>query len=57
VVVIAWMPDALRPAWDQLAAYSHFALLGVIVVPLFAGFSLLAWPMNWAAQLCEAVLP
>lgn len=56
-IVDAWMPDALRPAWDQLAAYSHFALLGVIVLPMFAGVNLLAWPMSWADQLCAAVMP
>ena len=56
-ILDAAMPDGLRPAWDQLAAYSHFALLGVILVPIFAGINIFAWPIDWANELCATMLP
>jgi Zn-dependent protease len=50
-IVDAAMPDKLRPYWNQLTSLGPLMLAAVVLLPMFLGFTLLAWPMRWALEL------
>lgn len=45
------VPDHIRPAWDQLAAYGPLLLVLALVVPPILGFPLFELPFEWASEL------
>lgn len=52
----AFMPQSLRPAWDGLASLGVWGIALVLVVPLFAGVNLFAWPMGLVQSTLDAVV-
>ncbi|MFZ5477320.1 MAG: site-2 protease family protein [Myxococcota bacterium] len=50
-VVDGVVPDALRPAWDQLQSTGYLGLAVVLVAPVLLGLDLFAWPRAWAEGL------
>lgn len=54
-MVDAWVPVAWRPAWDAFAAVGPVCLVAVVVVPLFAGVSLLSWPLETSQRFLALV--
>jgi len=50
------MPRRLRPAWDALTPLAPVALGAVILLPLFAGVNLFAWPLALAQSLVDALV-
>ncbi len=52
-VVDALLPDGLRPAWDSLCQIGPIALGAVILLPLLAGVSLFAWPLEAVHTLLD----
>jgi len=53
-VVDGLIPGGWRETWDAFARLSPLLLAAVLVVPVLAGGSLLAWPMAWASALLDA---
>ncbi len=47
----ALMPESLRPAWDSFCSLGPAALLAVILIPGFLGFSPFGWILNAVLQL------
>jgi Zn-dependent protease len=52
-VVDTLLPDGLRPAWDSLGQMGPIALAAVILLPLLAGVSLFAWPLEAVQTLLD----
>ena len=50
-VVDGLLPEPLRPAWESFAQYGPFALLGVILMPRFIGFSIIDVPLRYTQML------
>jgi len=53
-VVDGLIPDGWRGTWDAFARLAPLALVAVLVAPILAGVSLLAWPEAWAGALLQA---
>jgi len=53
-VVDGSIPDGWRGSWDAFGRLAPLALGAVLVVPMLAGVSLLAWPQAWAGALLDA---
>jgi Zn-dependent protease len=56
-IVDAMMPDSLRDYWNQFSALGPVLLAIIVLMPMFLGFSLLAWPLhevnallNWVSK-------
>jgi Zn-dependent protease len=52
-VVDTLLPDGLRPAWDSLGQMGPIALAAVILLPMLAGVSLFAWPLEAVQTLLD----
>ncbi len=50
------MPHAWRPQWERFLRYGPLALLGVILLPGFLGFSLFSYPVNLVFRFMNWVL-
>jgi len=55
-VADALMPEALRPAWNDLCQLGPIALAAVILLPRFAGVDLFRWPMEAATFLLKQLV-
>jgi Zn-dependent protease len=51
----ALMPTWLRPAWSQFTSLGPIALILVLLLPGFLGFSILAIPFQWVTDLLARV--
>ena len=49
-IVDALVPDWFRPYWSRFTAISPVLLAVVVLMPIFAGVSILAWPLEWVAK-------
>jgi Zn-dependent protease len=50
------MPDALRPAWDGLCSVGPVLLIGVLMLPVVFGVSLIDWPLAMTETLLEKMV-
>lgn len=52
----AVMPAAWRPYWNRFSALGPMLLVAVLLLPVLAGISVLAVPLQWAAELVARII-
>lgn len=54
-IVDVIVPATLRPVWETISSMGPILLAAVVLLPMFLGFSLLAWPIRWATELLSRI--